>query len=187
MKCNKFYIIAMAASGKSTFAVQNPIYNGYQIIDFATKLPSLTLWTRAVLYISRFVKPLKKLVSGRPDRIARRQANYFSHAFEYIVNKKEPIVIFGRRTPNEFEKLPVHDSVRFAMVLIPEEDHRRNCVSRKRDLRNPFPLFHHWTTDFDNISEIRKNLRGYAEQHDIPVYDSFAGAIDDMHRRFSSE
>lgn len=187
MKNNKFYIIAMAASGKSTFALQNPVYNGYQVVDFAKHLPSQTFWTRLVLYFSRFVKPLRKLVSSRPDRVARRQKNYFSQAFEFIANHQEPIVVFGRRTPDEFEKLPVHDSVRFAMVLIPEEDHRRNCASRKRELRNPLPLFHHWTTDFNKIIEIRHNLTDYAKQHDIPVYDSFTGAIDAMHRRFSSE
>jgi 2-phosphoglycerate kinase len=117
--------------------------------------------------------------------IARRQENYFSQAFQYIINHNEPIVVFGRRTPNEFEELPVHDSIKFAMVLIPEEDHRRNCASRKQELRNPLPFFHHWTTDFDKISQLRNNLTDYAKQHDIPVYDSFTDAIDNMRERYA--
>jgi len=187
LKCNKFYIIAMAASGKSTFAAKHSNYRGYHVIDYAERLPSISLWTKLILYLSRLVKPLRKLVKKRPDVVARRQKHYFSQAFDFITNHDEPIVVFGRLPPNEFEDLPVHDRIRFAMVLIPEDDHRRNCGSRKKELRNPLPFFHHWTTDFEKISELRNHLQDYAKQHDITVYESFSGAIDDMHLRFNDE
>jgi hypothetical protein len=185
LKCDKFYIIAMAASGKSTFTAENPTYNGYRVVDYAERLPSLSWSTNLVLYLSRFLRPLRKLVKHRPEMAARRQEHYFSQAFAYIINHKEPIVVFGRRPPCEFEELSVHDSIKFAMILIPEEDHRRNCASRKQELRNPLPFFHHWTTDFDKIGERRNSLTDYAKQHDIPVYESFTGAIDDMHERYA--
>lgn len=175
----------MAASGKSTFAKLNPDYNGYHVVDFEVRLPARTLWTRLVLYASRVLKPVRILVSGRPDQIARSQKNYFSRVFEYIINHQEPLVVFGRRTPENFEELSVHDSIRFAMVMIPEEEHRRNCASRKRELRNPFPFLHHWTTDFDKIRRMRLSVTDYANRHNIVVYDSFTAAIDDLHKRYA--
>ena len=177
----------MAASGKSTFASKHPTYSGYHIVDYAERLPSVSRSTNLVLYLSRLLKPLRKLVRDRPEMIARSQEKYFSQAFEYINSQNEPIVVLGRRPPNEFEELLVHDTIKFAMVLIPEEDHRRNCASRKKELRNPLPFFHHWTTDFDRICEIRNNLTDYVKQHGIPVYESFAVAIDNMHERSRSD
>ena len=187
LKCEKFYIIAMAASGKSTFANNYPTYNGYRTIDFAERLPPISKWTKLILYVSRIIKPLRKIIRHRPEMVARRENNYFRQAFDFIIGHDQPIVVFGRRPPNEFEDLPVHDKIKFAMVLIPEGDHRRNCASRKKELRNPFPLFHHWTTDFEKIQSVRNSLKRYAEVHDITVYDSISGAIDDMHRRFNAD
>ena len=187
LKCDKFYIIAMAASGKSTFAAEHPIYDGYKTVDYAEHLPPMSWWTNLILYVSRIIKPLRKLIRHRPDMVARREKHYFLNVFDFIIKHEKPIVIFGRRPPIKFEELPVHDRIKFAMVLIPEEDHRRNCASRKKDLRNPLPFFHHWTTDFEMINDRRNSLTNYAEEHNIQVYDSFAGAIEDMHKRFNSE
>lgn len=186
MKCDKFYIIAMAASGKSTFAASNPVYNGYKTVDYAEHLPPISPSTKLVLYASRLIKPLRKTIRNRPEMVARRRNQYFSEVFEFTANYPGPVAVFGRKPPDDFERLAVHNTIKFAMVLIPEEEHRRNCFSRKKELRNPLPLFHHWTTDFEKIMKLRNRLSDFANQHGITVYDSFSGAIDDMHRRFNS-
>ena len=186
MTFDKFYIIAMAASGKSTFSRQNPEYRGYRVVDFAERLPPISRWTSFILYLSRIVKPLEKTVRRRPDMIARRKANYFRDAFDFITEHNKPVVVLGRKPPEDFENLPVHDSVKFAMVLIPEDKHRAHCAARRKELRNPLPMFHHWTTDFEKIKDLRRELGDYALRHDIAVYDDFSAAIDDMHSRFNS-
>ena len=173
----------MAASGKSTFAAKNSTYKGYRVVDFEDQLPPFPFSTRLVLYLARLFRPLRKLVRNRPEVVAQKKANYFARVFDYMARCTEPVVVVGRTPTHEFKKLPVHDTIKFAVVLIPEEQHRRNCVSRKRDLKNPIPFFHHWTTDFDKILAIRKEIIEFASANDIPVYPSFAAAIDDLHTK----
>lgn len=184
MTCSKFYIIAMAASGKSTFAATHPVYKGYRIVDFEDHLPPFPFSTKLILYLSRLLRPLRKLVRNRPEVIAQKKVNYFDRVFDYMTECTDPVVVFGRTPTHEFRNLPVHDTIKFAVVLIPEDQHRRNCASRKRDLKNPIPFFHHWTTDFDKILAVRSEIIDFADSNDVAVYDSFPAAIDDLHARF---
>ena len=127
---------------------------------------------------------LHGLSEGRPDMASRSRDNYFARPSTTSSTMKNRSWFFGRRPPKEFADLPVHGSIRFSMVLIPNDGHRRNCASRKKKLRNPLLFFRYWTTDFDQIRQIRKNLSAYAKQHDRHVYDRFTVAIDNMHERY---
>ncbi|MBT8080250.1 MAG: hypothetical protein KJO31_16845 [Gammaproteobacteria bacterium] len=182
--CKRFYIMASAASGKSTFAGQNETYRGYRIIDYAARLGEYTLTTRILLYLTRFLPFLRPSLLKRKDFASRYRGSYFDQAFEFLLGHDEPVVVFGRKTLDGFDHQQFDHEVAFAMVLIPEDHHRRNCASRKSQMRNPIPFFNHWTTDFEQIQEVRDNMRRHAEKHNITIYDSFQGAIDDLHRRF---
>ena len=184
----RFYIMAMAATGKSTFTDKHDSYLGYRVVDFGEDLPKRRLSTRILLYVARFVPPLRLALQNRPDMKDRFRHAYFDQAFDFLTSREEPTILLGRRTRENYRELvEQHDSVRFAMVLIPEENHRRNCAARKKKMRNPIPYFHHWTTDFSKILKIRKQMSDYAREFDIPVYDDIESAIQAMHRQYGVE
>ncbi len=186
-RIDKFYVMAMAATGKSTFVGKHPHYHGYRIVDFGEELPQRRLSTRILLYIGRFVPGIRKAIHNRPDMQDRFRQAYFDRAFDFMDSCDEPLVILGRRTRSNYRDLGVHDRVRFSMVMIPEEQHRKQVANRKVSMRNFLPRFHHWTTDFDKILKIRKEMLAYAEQFDIPVYDSIESAIEGMHKAYGGE
>ena len=183
---DKFYIMAMAATGKSTFTNKYDTYLGYKVVDFGgAQLPPRRLSTRILLYISRFFPPLRVLIRNRPDMKDRFRHAYFDQAFEFLNKQEEPIVLLGRRTRENYRELAAeNDKVRFSMVMIPEEEHRQHCAARKKSMRNPIPYFHHWTTNFDKILKIRKEMYAYAEQFDIPVCEDIETASKAMHRQY---
>ena len=182
--CDRFYIMAMAASGKSTFTRANSTYRGYRIVDFGEDLPERRLSTRVLLYIGRFFPALRRALRNRPDMKDRYRHSYFDKAFEFLADSDEPTILLGRRTRSNYRDLEAHDYVKFAMVLIPEENHRRNCKARKKSMRNPIPYFHHWTTDFEKIKKIRQEMAEYAEAFNIPVYESIEATIDAMDQEY---
>ena len=183
----KFYIMAMAATGKSTFARNHPHYRGYRVIDFADELPQRSLFTSALLYVSRFNTRLRNWLRNRGAEAGRFKHAYFEKAFARLDGSDEPMALLGRRTRSNYRELPYHDRMRFAMVLIPEEQHRKQVESRKSSMRNFLPFLDHWTTNFDNIVKIRQEMQDYAEQFDIPVYESIDAAIDAMHKAYGGE
>ena len=187
-RIDKFYIMAMAATGKSTFTNKHQTYLGYHVVDFGEELPQRRLSTRILLYFSRFIPPLRIMMQNRPDMKDRFRHAYFDQAFDYINKHDEPIVMLGRRTRENYRELVTrHDKVRFSMVMIPEELHRQHCAARKKSMRNPIPFFHHWTTDFSKILKIRKEMYAYAEEFDIPVYEDIESAIKAMHRQYGGD
>ena len=187
-RIDKFYIMAMAATGKSTFTNKHQTYLGYRVVDFGEELPQRRLSTRILLYISRFFPPLRAMIQNRPDMKDRFRHAYFDRAFDYINQHDSPIVMLGRRTRENYRELVAkHDKVRFSMVMIPEEEHRQHCAARKKSMRNPIPFFHHWTTDFSKILKIRKEMYAYAEEFDIPVYEDIESAIQAMHRQYGGD
>ncbi|MBT8083296.1 MAG: hypothetical protein KJO56_12800 [Gammaproteobacteria bacterium] len=181
---DKFFVMAMAATGKSTFVRRHPHYRGYRVVDFAEELPPQRLSTRILLYLARFIPAIRKAIHNRSDVKDRYRQAYFDKAFAFMDACEEPLVLLGRRTRNNYKELGVHDRVRFSMVLIPEERHRNQVASRKSTMRNFLPRFHHWTTDFERVRKIRGEMRAYADKFDIPVYDSIEGAIDAMHEAY---
>ena len=185
---NKFYIMAMAATGKSTFTNKHSHYLGYRVVDFGEELPQRRLSTRILLYISRFFPRLRIAMQNRPDMKDRFRHAYFDQAFDYINQCEEPIAMLRRRTRENYRELVAkHDRVRFSMVMIPEEEHRQHCAARKKSMRNPFPRFHHWTTDFSKIMKVRREMYAYAEEFDIPVYEDIESAIQAMHREYGGD
>ncbi len=182
--CSRFYIMAMAASGKSTFTNANSTYRGYSIVDFGDDLPKRRFSTRVILYFGRFIPALRRMIRNRPDMKDRYRHSYFDQAFKFLKDSTDPTIILGRRTRTNYRELDVHDDVKFSMVVIPEELHRRNCKARKKSMRNPIPYFHHWTTDFEKIKKIRKEMLDYAKEFDIPVYQSIEEAIHAMDKQY---
>jgi len=183
MKNEKLYIMAMAATGKSTFAGMHPNYHGYRVVDFAKQLPRRRALTRAAHYVARVLPVAHRFVRNRPEMIARRHRNYFEAAFEFLRSSKEPVVVLGRRGPEDDSLMPPTDGVTLGMILLPEEKHREHARARKKKHRNFLPFFHHWTTNFDELKIIRDGMIAYAKRHNIPVYASFAEAIDEMSTR----
>ena len=172
--------MSIAASGKSTFATKYPNFEGYKIVDFAQQLPSRSALTKVLLYLRRVAPFLKTILRKRKDMIAINADHYFAHVYAYLTRQTQPVVVMGRRTPENLEDSEMFNDVALAMVLVPEDDHRRNCKARKRKLRNPLPFFHHPTTDFTRIMNARKESQEYAKHHNIPVFESFSSAIRAM-------
>ena len=181
---DKFYIMAMAATGKSTFANRHGNYKGYRVVDFADELPPQTLTTKVLMLVSRFIPPMRRAVRRRPDLADRFRQAYFDKAFAFMDACDEPLVLLGRRTRSNFRDLGVHDRVRFAMVLIDKERHRSQVANRKKNMRNFLPFMHHWTTDFDKIQRLREEMRAYADKFEVPVFETFEAAIDALHHQY---
>lgn len=180
MTAKRIYVISMAASGKSTFARNNPTYNGCRVVDYAQELPTKSPWTKFVLYLSRALPILRRAVRRNKDLVAINRINYFEGVLDLFEQSRSPTAVMGRRLPENFKSDPRFASLTPAVVLIPEEDHRRNCAARRKEMRNPLPFMHHWTTDFDKVRRVREQTRSFAERHGIPVFDSFGDAIDTL-------
>lgn len=172
-QARKVYIFAPAASGKSTFNKQYQNYKGFQIVDFAFKLPKISFPARTLFYLSRIIPQFRKLARKSKSFLGPKE--YFEKIFSYLRTEEHNLLVFGRRPPAD---LSPYDDIEFALILIPEEQHRRNCESRKKQMRNPLPFMHHWTTDFEKVKNIRKELQQFASERNIPIYDSFKGAVE---------
>ena len=186
-RIDKFYIMAMAATGKSTFVRKHERYLGYRVVDFGEELPKRRRSTRFLLYLSRFFPSIRIAIHNRPDMQDRFRQAYFDRAFAFMDSCDEPLVLLGRRTRSNYRELGVHDRVRFSMVMIPEKQHRMQVANRKKTMRNFMPKGHHWTTDFDKILKVRKEMLAYAKDFDIPVYESIEGAIEAMHKAYGGD
>jgi len=179
----RIYLMSMAASGKSTFARGNSFFKGYRVVDFAGRLPQKKPLTKFLLYISRPVPILQRAIKNNKDLVAIHQQYYFDAVFDLIRNHDGPIVVLGRLLPEHFAKFDFLRTVAIGMVIIPEEQHRRNCLARKQEMRNPLPFFNHWTTNFRKVRAVRKKMADYADRHDISIYDSFTKAIEIIQSR----
>ena len=175
MTCNKFYIRAPAASGKSTFARQHPQFLGYEIIDFARHRPRPSVIRRIIVSLSRLGVRLRWLL---PDS----SKSYFDALSAFMLRHEGPVVVLGSRTPRLPEQIRGSTVTLSSLVLIPEADHRRNCRAREHERRAHFPFLPHWSTSFERIQRARDRLVRNAQQRDIPLYDSFPAAIRAMHR-----
>ena len=184
---NKFYIMAMAATGKTTFAGQNEAYLGYRVVDYAGEKPEYSFVTKALLSLSRVIRPLRRLAVRRPDMAGHFKESYFDKAINFMREHDGPIVLLGRRTLDDFDHQKFEGEIAFSMVMLSEDDHREHCATRKKHIRNPRPFFHHWTTDFEKIKRLREAFQAHAQKHGIPMYRSIPAAIEEMHRENSSD
>ena len=94
-RIDKFFVMAMAATGKSTFVRRHPHYRGYRVVDFAEELPPQRLSTRFLLYISRFIPAIRKAIHQRPDVQDRYRQAYFDKAFAFMDACDEPLHLLG--------------------------------------------------------------------------------------------
>ncbi len=174
--------MSMAASGKSRFARDNPVFHGYRIVDFAQQLPSRPFWIKALLYIGRVFPFILSLIKNNNSIAVLDSERFMPRMFSFLSEQPDPTVILGKITSEDLKTYPQYESTVFGMVLISEADHQRNCQSRKKELRNPIPFLHHWTTDFVKIQAIREEVSNYARHHEIPIFDSFSSAITELSR-----
>ena len=169
--------MSMAASGKSRFSEENPIFHGYRIVDFAQQLPNRPFWINAMRYVGRAFPFILNLIKNNAAISILDSKKFMPYMYSFLSEQSEPTVILGKITSEDLDEYPQFESTVFGMVLIPETEHRRNCQSRKKEMRNPIPFFHHWTTNFKKIQAIREEVSNYASRHDIPIFDSFSSAI----------
>lgn len=174
----RIYLMSMAASGKSTFARDHRFFEGYRVVDFAGRLPQKKPLTKFLLYISRPIPILQRAIKKNKGLVAIHQQYYFDAVIDLMRNHDGPIVVLGRRLPNNFSEIEFLKTVAIGMVIVPEEQHHRNCMARKRKMRNPLPFFNHWTTNFQKVLDVRKTMTDYADRHQITVYDGFTQAIE---------
>ena len=174
--------MSMAASGKSRFSKENPIFHGYRIVDFAQQLPKRPFWINALLYVGRAFPFILNLIRNQASIAILDSEQFTPLMYSFLSEQSDPTVILGKIPSEDLDKYPQFESTVFGMVLIPEADHRRNCQSRKKEMRNPIPFFHHWTTNFKKIQAIREEVSNYASRHDIPIFDSFSRAITELSR-----
>lgn len=179
-RSDKFYVMAPAASGKSTFAGKFGEYAGCRVVDFEDELPEYSLITKLLLYFGRLAPSLRKIAAKRPDMVGHMKSTYFDKVFDFVLQHEEPLILLGRKTPDDFDHDSFGGAIKFSVVVVPEADHRRNCAARKKQMRNPLPFLHHWTTDFDKVRKMRKIFEAHAEQHGLPVHESFESAVDAM-------
>lgn len=186
MASERIYLMSVAASGKSTFAREHEFYSGYRIVDYASRLPEQPLWARLILYLTRPFPALRRELRKMRNLRALDHDSYFAGVLELMHGHAGPLAVLGRRLPDDFRRDDAFHGVEIGLVLIPEEQHRRNCLARRGEMRNPLPFMHHWTTEFDKIQRMRKRAKHFAEHHGIPVFDSFRTAIDELAERSAS-
>lgn len=182
MATERIYLMSVAASGKSTFVREREFCSGYRVVDYANHLPKQPLWARLILYLSRPFPALRRWLRRSRSLRALDHGSYFAGVLELMHSHEGPIAVLGRRLPEDFERSGAFHGVAVGLVLIPEEQHRRNCLARRGQMRNPIPFMHHWTTRFDNIRTMRAAAKDFAERHGVPVFDSFRIAIDELGR-----
>ncbi len=180
MPAKHIYLMSLAASGKSSFASNHIQYKGYSVVDFAQRLPGRNLLAVALLYVCRPF-PALQLKLRQNKRLNKVGPHYYFDAVaDFMRHHYGPLVIMGRRLPPHVLNDEAFPSAALGIVMIPEEQHRRQCESRRQELRNPLPFFDHWTTDFDKVKKLRQDMTDYAESHGIGVFESFASAIDSL-------
>jgi hypothetical protein len=179
---SNIYIFSPPASGKTTFATCNPVYSGYKIVDFAQELPNRSLLTKSLGHLSRAAPFLRSAVYKRKDMIALDEDHYFQYVEDFIAHRSEPVAILGRRPPRHILDSAAFESMKVALVIIPESNHRKNCEARRRKHNNRLPFFQHRTTVFSNIQDAREKNSAYASRNGIRIFDSFEAAITTLAR-----
>lgn len=187
MPSTHIYLMSLAASGKSSFANKHRKYKGYTVVDFAQHLPGRNPFVVALLYILRPFPALQLRLRKNKQLNKIGPHYYFDAVAEFMQSHREPLVVMGRRLPPHVLHGNVFSSTGLGIVMIPEEQHRRQCESRRRELRNPLPFFNHWTTDFEKVRKLRQDMQAYADAHGIEVFESFASAIDSLCEHQTSE
>lgn len=171
----KICLLSVAASGKSTFRLKHPTYHGCRVVDVAELLPMPNPFVKALLYLGRVIPPLKKLAARAPSQRAKAPERYFSILKRYLDEQTEDTVLLANRGP---QPPSFFEGITLAVVMIPEEDHRRHCEARKTGMRNPLPFLHHASTEFGNVLKMRENLLNYAASHGLPVFATYEQAVD---------
>lgn len=173
----KICLLSVAASGKSTFKSKHPSYRGCRVVDVAELLPMPNPFVKALLYLGRVIPPLKKLAARAPSQQAKAPERYFSILKHYLDEQTEDTVLLANRGP---QPPSFFEGITLAVVLIPEEEHRRHCESRKTGMRNPLPFLHHASTEFANVLKMRENLSSYATMHALRLFGSYEEAIESV-------
>ena len=180
--------MSLAASGKSSFAAKHKtLYRGYRVVDFAGHLPRRNPLAVALLYLSRPFPELQLRLRRIPWLNNVGPHYYYDAVAEFMQRHNEPMVIMGRRLPPRVLNNEVFSSAALGIVMIPEEQHRQQCDFRRRELRNPLPFFDHWTTNFEEMKKLRRDMYVYAAAHGIEVFDSFSSAINSLSEARSQE
>lgn len=180
MAAKHIYLMSLAASGKSSFANKHKQYKGYTVVDYAKHLPGRNPLAVALLYVCRPFPALQLKLRQNQRLNSIGPHYYFDAVADFMQHHEEPMVIMGRRLPPRVLNNEAFSFAALGIVMIPEEQHRRQCESRRQELRNPLPFFDHWTTNFDKVKKLRQDMRAYADAHGIGVFDSFASAIDSL-------
>lgn len=152
MTAPKLYLMTTSCSGKSYFAQRHDSHCGVPVIDFSS--------------INRTAEE-----GQRPEVDLAPGRRYRERVIAYLLNVPGPVCVLGRRGPAD---PPKSAGIRYGAVLIPLADHERNW--RQRDGRRS----HASRADFADLEAKRDELRHYADEYGIPVFDSFAGAIESL-------
>ncbi len=171
----KICLLSVAASGKSTFKSKHPSYRGCRVVDVAELLPMPNPFVKALLYLGRVIVPLKKLTARAPSQRAKAPDRYYAILKRFLDEQDENVVLLANRGPTPPS---LFEGINLAVVMIPEEEHRRHCKARKTGMRNPLPFLHHASTEFENVLKMRANLSSYAARHAILVFTSYEEAIE---------
>lgn len=169
--------MAVAATGKSRFADLNANYHGYRVVDFAEKLPKPNLVVKALLYLGRRFVWFARLTRNSQFTQAKMAHNYHRSIIRFLRASDVPTVVLGRPGPADISDL---SDITMGAVLLPWSQHRRNCESRRKQLRNPLRPFDHRTTHENEITRLRGLLQDYAQEREIPIFDSFEDALDTL-------
>lgn len=173
----KIYLMAVAATGKSRFSSIYPSYRGYKVVDFADRMPKPSLLVKVLVYLGRRFRTVGMLARNSEFVRAKKHGHYYESIFKFLRESEGPTIVLGRPGPQDLSR---YADIKFGAVLIPWEQHQKNCEFRRESLRNPFPSFNHWSTGAATIKDLRSNLENYAQHHQIPVYGSFEDAADDL-------
>lgn len=183
----KIYIMAAPATGKSTFVSANKRYKGIKVIDFSEiasrgarnqgksygPAARKGVFRRLAKYLRNKLFDLHKraMRTDTAQRIPHTGKSYHEEIVSYLRSQNEPVIVLGRIGPPNPERF---SDIVFGAVLIPEQDHQRNC--RQRRLHRPNSDM----CDFSAVSVRRRQLSEYAEQYNIPIFPSFMSALDGL-------
>jgi hypothetical protein len=164
----KMYLISSPCSGKTAFFNKTKgIYKGIEVIDFE-------------VYISQLMQQAKingeKLMSLP---LEKRLLLYNDKILSFLKNHPGPICVLGTKGPDNPHK---YTDITFALVLPPRKIAIKYWDRRKKMLHKGGRPLHRWTA-WENIERFRKDIFSYAEQNQIPMYPSFAAAIDGILKR----
>ena len=140
-----------SCSGKSHFAQRHDSHSGIPVVDFSDVNKAA----------ERGQRPEVELAPGN---------RYRERVVAYLRSAPGPVCVLGRKGPTD---PPMSTGIRYGAVLIPLADHERNWGLR-REGRRPHPS----RAEFSDLEVKRDELRRYANEHRIPIFDSFAGAIE---------